>query len=106
YGFRPFARLFELLAPPGRMSLTVYVAQSLLCVPLFYGFGLGAHAWIGQARSLVAGLIVWVLLVIGARAWMRRCHYGPLEWLWRVLTLGDRSVPFVRRAGDASPAPA
>jgi uncharacterized protein len=97
YGLPGFARLLGLLAPPGRMSLTVYVAQSVLCVPLFYGFGLGAHAWIGQWRSLLLGVVLWVLMVAVAHAWLRRFHYGPLEWLWRSLTLTDPSVPLVKR---------
>ncbi len=97
YSNEGFARLFDLLAAPGRMSLTVYVSQSVLCVPLFYGFGLGAHAWIGQHGALLLGIVLWMLLVAAAHAWMRRFHYGPLEWLWRSLTLTDASVPLVRR---------
>ena len=97
YTNRGFARVFNLLAAPGRMSLTVYVSQSVLCVPLFYGFGLGAHAWIGQRGALLLGVVLWILLVAAAHAWMRRFHYGPLEWLWRSLTLTDASVPLVRR---------
>ena len=91
------AKALRLLAPPGRMSLTVYVLQSVLCVPLFYGFGLGMHAWIGQPRALTLGIVLWIALVAAAHAWRRRFHYGPLEWAWRSLTLTDRTVPLLRR---------
>ena len=64
----------------------MYIAQSVLFVPVFYGFGLNAHAWIGQWRALVLGVVCWVILVALAHVWMKRFHYGPLEWLWRSLT--------------------
>jgi uncharacterized protein len=101
YQSTPGKRLLGLLAPPGRMSLTVYVSQSLLCVPFFYGFGSNAHAWIGQVRSLALGLALWSVLVALAHAWLRHFHYGPLEWVWRALTLADRRVPFRRRMAPA-----
>jgi uncharacterized protein len=102
YAIPVVAKAFGLLAPPGRMSLTVYVLQSVLCVPLFYGFGLGMHAWIGQARALALGVLLWIALVAAAHAWTRRFHYGPLEWVWRSLTLTDRTVPLLRRQAAAS----
>jgi uncharacterized protein len=73
--------------------------QSVMCVPLFYGFGLGMHAWIGQAPALALGIVLWIALVAAAHAWMRRFHYGPLEWVWRSLTHTDRTVPLVRQVG-------
>ena len=94
YQWRYSRFALRLLAAPGRMSLTMYVAQSVLFVPIFYGFGLNAHAWIGQWRALALGIACWVVLVALAHVWMRRFHYGPLEWLWRAATLTDRSVPF------------
>lgn len=89
-------KVLALLAPPGRMTLSMYIMQSVLFVPFFYGFGMGAHAWIGQGRALAFGVISWVALIVLAHLWMRAFRYGPLEWLWRALTLTDPSVPFRR----------
>jgi uncharacterized protein len=105
YAIPAAAKTFRLLAPPGRMSLTVYVMQSVMCVPLFYGFGLGMHAWIGQAPALALGIVLWIALVAAAHAWMRRFHYGPLEWVWRSLTHTDRTVPIIRHNSATSVAP-
>ena len=44
------------LAAPGRMSLTIYVTQSLYGVPLFYGFGLGLYQGLGQVNALLLEL--------------------------------------------------
>jgi len=90
-------RLLRLLVPAGRMTLTLYVGQSLLFVPLFYPFGLGLYASIGEAGSLALGLVAFVLQVAAATLWFRYFHYGPLEWLWRCGTRTTWAIPFRRR---------
>jgi uncharacterized protein len=89
--------VLKLLAPAGRMTLTLYVGQSLLFVPVFYGFGLGLHDDLGHAETLGMGVVAFALQVAFAHWWFRRFLYGPLEWLWRVLTNTRMDVPFVRR---------
>jgi len=90
-------RLFRYLVPPGRMTLTLYIGQSLVFVPVYYGFGL--HLWdrITQPESLMLGLVAFAAQLAFATLWFRRFHYGPLEWLWRVATKLSFDVPFRRR---------
>jgi uncharacterized protein len=89
--------VLKLLAPVGRMTLSLYIGQSLVFVPLFYGFGLGMHAWISQGEALAMGIVAFALQILLARLWFRRFLYGPLEWLWRALTNTTWDIPFVRR---------
>jgi uncharacterized protein len=84
------------LAPCGRMSLTVYVTQSLYGVPLFYGFGLGLYTGFGQVNALLLGLALWCVQMLIAHAWMKRYYYGPFEWLWRAGTYLSTDVPWRR----------
>jgi len=84
------------LAPCGRLSLTLYVGQSLFGVPLFYGFGLGLYQGFGQVPALVLGLALWGAQMWLARLWMNRFCYGPLEWLWRSATYLSLDVPWKR----------
>ncbi|MBU4433195.1 MAG: DUF418 domain-containing protein [Alphaproteobacteria bacterium] len=88
----------RLLAPMGRMTLTFYVTQSLIWVPVFYGFGLGAWKTLPQSTALWLGVGYLVIQVTIAQLWFRRFVYGPLEWAWRAATYRTWSVPFVRRA--------
>jgi uncharacterized protein len=104
YNVGVVARVMRLFAPCGRMTLTLYVGQAVLCVPIFFGFGLGAYAYLGQAWSLVLGVVLWVLQVWAAHAWFRTHHYGPLEWLWRAATLLRTDIPFRRTAESAAAA--
>src|SRR5690606_2645795 len=73
-------------APAGRMTLTFYIAQSVVFVPLYYGFGLAWYASMGQLWSLVLGILFWLMQMFIAAYYMRHLRYGPLEWLWRKAT--------------------
>jgi len=91
-------RLLRLLVPAGRMTLSLYIGQSLLFVPLFYAFGAGLYATIGQGPSLLLGIVAFVVQVAAAGWWFRHFHYGPLEWLWRCGTRTSLAIPFRRHA--------
>jgi len=72
-------RFAGLLAPAGRMSLTVYLSQSVIGSVLFngYGFDLGDRLGIGGAVAVMVG--VWVAQVVLAALWLRAFSVGPLE---------------------------
>jgi uncharacterized protein len=97
YHFTPVSNVLRLLAPCGRISLTIYVSQAFLLVPFFYGYGAAAYSWIGQPMSLVLGIALWCLQVAFAHYWIKNYHYGPFEWLWRSATWLTTDVPFRRR---------
>ena len=91
-------RLLKYLIPPGRMTLTLYIGQSLVFVPVYYGFGL--HLWdrITQPESLALALVAFAAQLVFATIWFRHFVYGPLEWLWRAGMKLSFDVPFRRRA--------
>ncbi|WP_299004095.1 DUF418 domain-containing protein [uncultured Caulobacter sp.] len=93
----PFRKALDRLAPMGRMTLTFYVLQSLIWVPIFYGFGLGAWKWLPQATALWLGVGFLVVQGIVATLWFKRFYYGPLEWVWRAATYQTTKVPFLRK---------
>lgn len=96
YLWQRSGKLLNLLAPCGRVSLSIYLIQSLLGVPLFYPYGLGWYKTIGQTNSLLAGIIFYTLLILLAHWWVKRFYYGPVEWLWRSATYLTTGVPFKR----------
>jgi uncharacterized protein len=83
-------RLFY-FAPVGRMALTNYLAQSVICSVLFYGFGL--YGRVGPTGSLVVTLGVFTAQAIFSILWLKRFRFGPAEWVWRSLTYRERQ-PF------------
>jgi uncharacterized protein len=79
-------RIVSLFAPLGRMALTNYLMQSVICVVLSYGFGFGLW-WRTGASTAVAIAAAIVLLQTPLSAWwLSRYRFGPVEWIWRRFT--------------------
>lgn len=68
----------------GRMALTNYLLQTLICTTLFYRFG-----WFMQLDRLQLLAVVpavWAINILFSLCWLRLFPQGPMEWLWRKLT--------------------
>jgi len=88
---RPWAeRGLRVLVPAGRMTLSNYLLQSLVCVPLFAGFGLGIGPLHGLWPVLLVAAIVFPLQLWLSAWWLQRYYFGPAEWLWRSLSEWQR----------------
>ncbi|EGF91966.1 hypothetical protein ABI_03980 [Asticcacaulis biprosthecium C19] len=90
-------KVLNLLAPAGRMTLTLYILQSIVFVPVFYSFGLGLHATMSQSTAVLIGLAAFAVQVVFAHLWFKAFLYGPLEWVWRAATYLTLKVPFLRK---------
>jgi uncharacterized protein len=90
------------LAAAGRLALTNYLVQSLVCTFLFYGWGCGLFGRLSMLELLgVVAAIVFAQLV-ASPLWLARFVMGPFEWAWRSLTL-MRSLPLRRSMGSLVP---
>ncbi len=78
------------LAAVGRMALTNYLAQSILCALIFYGFGLGLYGRITGFQLYGVVLAIWALQLAWSSWWLKRYQIGPFEWVWRSLTYRRR----------------
>ncbi|MET0329406.1 MAG: DUF418 domain-containing protein [Luteimonas sp.] len=83
-------RALGVFAPAGRMALTHYLGQSLICSLVFYGYGLGLWGEWGRATQTGFVLGVFALQVAISHLWLSHHRYGPMEWTWRWLTYGRR----------------
>ena len=84
-------------AAVGRMALTDYLLQSLLCTLFFYNTITGWYGSIGPALAFVPTVSLFALQVVFCNWWLSRYRFGPMEWLWRGMTYGR--FPAMRRAG-------
>lgn len=96
-----WARRLAWLAPAGRMALTNYLLQSLVCTLIFYGYGLGYFEQLSRAWQVPFVLALFCLQVLASHWWLRRFRFGPMEWLWRTLTYRSRQ-PMRQTAGAAN----
>jgi uncharacterized protein len=82
----PLAPVLRAVAPAGRMALTNYLMQSLVCTFIFYGYGLGYFERLPRAWQLPFAVALFALQVLLSRWWLARFRHGPMEWLWRAAT--------------------
>jgi len=82
--------LFAPFAAAGRMALSNYLGQSVICLFVFTGAGL---AWYGQLQRYqlyYVVLAIWIVQLAASVWWLERFQYGPMEWVWRSLTRWQR----------------
>ena len=88
WGFWPKlcrCRLVGAIAGVGRMALRNYLLQTLICTTLFYHLGLFMKFDRLQLLAFVPA--VWAVNLLFSQFWLRHFRQGPVEWLWRQLTL-------------------
>lgn len=88
FGFWPQlsrCRLTLAIACVGRMALTNYLLQTIICTTLFYQFGLFMK--FNRLELLFFVVPVWAINLLFSVIWLRFWRQGPVEWLWRQLTL-------------------
>lgn len=90
YNRHPRARVFSLFSAPGRMALTNYIGQSVWGMAIYYGIGLGLGASMGLSLVVPVAVGVWLVEALFSLLWLRFFNFGPLEWIWRMLTYGRR----------------
>ena len=78
------------LASIGKMALSCYLAQSLIALILFNGFGFDLYNKFGRAELMIFVVGIWAILIIFSHFWLKSYKYGPAEWLWRSLSYGRK----------------
>ncbi|TAA73193.1 DUF418 domain-containing protein [Planococcus salinarum] len=80
--------LLRPLVKAGRMSLTIYITQSLIATTIFYSYGLGLYGQVNLLTGTLLGLGIFAVQLIFAEIWLSKFSQGPLEMIWRKLTYG------------------
>jgi uncharacterized protein len=83
------SRAIAPLAPVGRMALSNYIMHSIVMSTLAYGYGAGLYERIDLWVGFLLAVLLYLLQIPLSGWWFRRFRFGPLEWLWRVLTYGS-----------------
>jgi uncharacterized protein len=76
----------------GRMSLTVYLGETVLATALSYWWGLRLFGRVGPAEQVGLAVLIWLALAAFSTAWLALFSQGPMEWLWRRLAYGGRAA--------------
>ena len=85
--------IFRWISATGRMGLTNYLLQTLLCMLLFYGYALGLAGRLTLLESFIPVVGIYGFEVGFSHWWLKRYRQGPIEWLWRRWTYGKTVQP-------------
>ncbi len=92
--------LTRCLGAVGRMALTNYLLQTLICTSIFYGHGLGLFGSFNRVQQILTVVAVWAVALVLSPLWLRFFRFGPFEWLWRSLTY-QQIQPILRTVSSA-----
>ena len=85
---KPAGKGWRLLSYSGRMACTNYLGQSVIGIALFYGIGLELGNKVGLLGTEGIALGVYAFQLAFSSFWLKHFRYGPVEWVWRMLTYG------------------
>ena len=74
------------MKPAGKMSLTIYISQSVITSLIFSPWGFGLFQDLQTWQVFVLAFAIWLLLSYLAALWLERFKQGPLEKLVSSLT--------------------
>ena len=79
--------LFQYLLTPlrfvGRMSLTNYIGQSIICFFLFSSCGLALYGSLKPSQLMITAFVIFFAQIVFSYLWLSKFGQGPLEGLWR-----------------------
>ncbi len=78
--FRTFLKPLQFV---GKMSLTNYLGQSVICAFLFSSFGLALYGSLKPSQLVITAFVIFISQMIFSYFWLSKFDYGPLEGLWR-----------------------
>ncbi|MBS1599011.1 MAG: DUF418 domain-containing protein [Bacteroidetes bacterium] len=78
--------LLKVFSNVGRMTLTNYLMQSIICSMIFYGYGFKMFGMLQRHQLYYVVVCIWVFQIIFSNIWLQYFKFGPFEWLWRSLT--------------------
>lgn len=90
FGRHQESALWKIFATTGRMACTNYLCQSVFGILVFYGIGLGLGAGVDLLTTELIAFCVYVFQVFFSGIWLKHFRYGPVEWVWRMITYRKR----------------
>jgi uncharacterized protein len=74
------------MKPAGKMSLTIYILQSVITSFIFGPWSLGLFQDLQTWQVFLLAIAIWLLLCYLATQWLKRFSQGPLEKIVSSLT--------------------
>lgn len=79
-------KILTLLQSIGKLSLTTYIMQSVICIFIFYGVGFNFYGKLPVLNIYIIGIVIYFVQLIVSYLYLMKFKQGPLEKLWRKVT--------------------
>ena len=100
---KPLGRIWRAFEAVGKLALTNYLVQTIICTIFFYGYGMGYFARLTQFKLYFFVAEVIMVQLIFSVIWLRYFNYGPAEWLLRRLSSGKWLTAKFRKSSKTEP---
>ena len=85
YKSRVLNRLGHLFSNAGKMSLSNYMFQSIVCAFIFTHYGFALFSKTTPTYNVFIVCSIYIFQLIASTLYLRKFKTGPLEWLWHKL---------------------
>lgn len=84
----------------GKLSLSNYLLQTVICTTIFYGYGFGLFGKLGVLSGVFLSIGIFIFQTIGSYWYLKRFKYGPVEKLLRIWTYFSYSGTSTKKKGS------
>jgi len=86
FHYKKATRLLTYMANMGKMSVSNYLAQSIITTTIFYAYGFGLFGKIGYFFGILLTIGIYTIQLFASTYWLRKYRMGPIEYVWRLGT--------------------
>ncbi|MEN1936806.1 DUF418 domain-containing protein [Paenibacillus sp. 102] len=92
FHYKKALRLLEYVVNMGKMSVSNYLAQTIIATTIFYAYGFGLYGKIGYFFGIVLTIGIYSVQLYASTYWLQRYRIGPVEYVWRLGTYLKRPI--------------
>ncbi|WP_433773530.1 DUF418 domain-containing protein [Bacillus wiedmannii] len=86
FHYKKATRLLTYMANMGKMSVSNYLAQSIIATTIFYAYGFGLYGKIGYFFGILLTIGIYTVQLFVSTYWLQKYRMGPVEYVWRLGT--------------------
>ncbi|MBK5427316.1 DUF418 domain-containing protein [Bacillus sp. TH30] len=90
FHYKKSSRLLTYMANMGKMSVSNYLAQSIIATTIFYSYGFGLYGKIGYFFGILLTIGIYTIQLFVSTYWLQKYRMGPVEYVWRLGTYLER----------------
>ncbi|MEK4739536.1 MULTISPECIES: DUF418 domain-containing protein [Bacillus] len=90
FHYKKASRLLTYMANMGKMSVSNYLAQSIITTTIFYSYGFGLYGKIGYFFGILLTIGIYTIQLFVSTYWLQKYRMGPVEYVWRLGTYLER----------------